>query len=539
MPVLAALRTSCFSGELSSAEQQLAEEQIVLWERWLLPISPDKPTGEDPGYDDDFEIMREEVNKLSGADTDLICTLAEKLLTSVCKDVRVVTYYIWARLHKEGESGFADALGLLAGLVQRYQQTLLPSRPKSRQSALEWLAGQRVLDSLSLYPEVDMPAFSRITALLGVIIDEFNTWDETHRPQLSSLLKALEKRLAQSGGAQSVVPQNIQSSHSKQGSQPPSVMSAMAATPIQSGRDLLDQAKLLANYLRNQPNGWLAGHRLMKSVRWDTIHQVPPQDQHGCTRLATPRSEARAQLKRLYLQQSWLELVEQSDRLFAEGVNHFWLDVQWYLHQALLKSPTPWDGWASIITADLKQLLIRLPGLEALAWEDGTPFADDVTRQWIKHDVLEEGISGLHDLSVQDTAKVDQDSVLMLEPEALTQADNEGLDTALAWLMSRPDIRTARQKWLQQLVMARVAEQFSRHELALNVLQELDNQANQMSLSDWEPQYLFEIKARQLQLLRNKSQRNDVNKSHLQQKMTSLLAELTQLDPVRALVLYA
>lgn len=316
-------------------------------------------------------------------------------------------------------------------------------------------------------------------------------------------------------------------------------MSAMAATPIQSGRDLLDQAKLLANYLRNQQNGWLAGHRLMKSVRWDTIHQVPPQDQHGCTRLATPRSEARAQLKRLYLQQSWLELVEQADRLFAEGVNHFWLDVQWYLHQALLKSPAPWDGWASIITADLKQLLIRLPGLESLAWEDGTPFADDVTRQWIKHDVLEDGISGLHDLSVQDTAKVDQDSVLMLESEALTQADNEGLDTALAWLMSRPDIRTARQKWLQQLVMARVAEQFSRHELALNVLQELDNQANQMSLADWEPQYLFEIKARQLQLLRNKSQRNDVNKSHLQQKMTSLLAELTQLDPVRALVLYA
>jgi predicted component of type VI protein secretion system len=59
--------------------------------------------GEDPGYDDDFQRIREEVNKLSGIDTGLICTLAEKLLTTTAKDIRIATYYCWARLHQDGK----------------------------------------------------------------------------------------------------------------------------------------------------------------------------------------------------------------------------------------------------------------------------------------------------------------------------------------------------------------------------------------------------------------------------------------------------
>ena len=62
---------------------QKAKSQTALWDKWLQPISSTLPVGEDPGYDDDFQRMREEVNKLSGADTELICQLAEKLLTTV------------------------------------------------------------------------------------------------------------------------------------------------------------------------------------------------------------------------------------------------------------------------------------------------------------------------------------------------------------------------------------------------------------------------------------------------------------------------
>ncbi|NYV55472.1 ImpA family type VI secretion system protein, partial [Yersinia pestis] len=137
MATLTTLLTAC-AAEPEPLLQQ-ARQQVALWERWLQPVTPDKHTGEDPGYDDHFQQMREEVNKLSGADTTLTCELAEKLFTTHGKDVRVATYYVWARLHRDGEAGLADGLSLLAGLITRFGEGLHPLRTTSRKTALEWL----------------------------------------------------------------------------------------------------------------------------------------------------------------------------------------------------------------------------------------------------------------------------------------------------------------------------------------------------------------------------------------------------------------
>ncbi|OKB64506.1 type VI secretion protein, partial [Serratia marcescens] len=83
MSTLNALPGAC------QAEQETllaaTRERVAQWDSWLQPLSGPTPVGEDPGYDDDFQQMREEVNKLSGADTELICRLAETLLTTTAK----------------------------------------------------------------------------------------------------------------------------------------------------------------------------------------------------------------------------------------------------------------------------------------------------------------------------------------------------------------------------------------------------------------------------------------------------------------------
>lgn len=53
----------------------------------------------------------------------------------------MATYYVWARLHRDGEAGLADGLSLLAGLITRFGEGLHPLRTTSRKTALEWLAG--------------------------------------------------------------------------------------------------------------------------------------------------------------------------------------------------------------------------------------------------------------------------------------------------------------------------------------------------------------------------------------------------------------
>lgn len=506
-------------------------QRVAQWDNWLQPLSGLSPVGDDPGYDDDFQQMREEVNKLSGADTELICRLAEKLLTTTAKDIRVATYYCWAKLHREGERGLAEGLELLAGLIERFGAQLHPQRDRSRKAALEWLAGSRMTDSLSLYPEVVREQAVRTSGALLLIAQLTETDPDETQPELNALYGALESRLQKAGGVDAVVPQNASSNE-------PHATTRHSDAPVSgritSGQDLLAQARTFSEYLREQPDGWLSAHHLMKSLRHDTLHAIPAPDAQGRTRIEPPRADQRALLKRLYLQQNWAEMREAADSTFSRGANHMWLDLQWYIHQALTKSGQ--DTLADIIAADLKGLLSRLSGLETLAFSDGTPFADEVTLNWIRQHVLDATGGWSSDTPPAQMA-AGNDDILTLEPEAVALADNEGLDAALVWLQSRPGMTTARQQWLLRLLMARVAEQYGKNELAVHLLAELGERASEVTLSDWEPELLFEVQARHLKLLRIKAGRSEADKVRLSPLMDQLLAGLIAVDPARACVL--
>lgn len=516
------LRTAC-QAEPDTLCQQ-TQQRLSLWNNWLQPVSASSPTGCDPGYDDDFQLMREEVSKLSGTDTELVCHLAEKLLTTTTKDIRVATYYTWARLHRDGEAGLADGLELLAGLMQRFGAQLHPQRDRGRQGALEWLASVRLLDSLARYPEVNNPDMLRITGAL-LLMEQVN---EGCVP--AGLVSGLDIRLQQSGGVNAVVPQSVSDSPS-----PTADSSAPVITAVNSGQALLTQARTLADYLREQPDGWLSAHHLIKSVRHDTLHQLPPLSAEGKTRIEPPKPDQRALLKRLYLQQSWRELLEEADSLLSRGANHLWLDIQWYLHQALLKSGR--EAEAMIIQNDLKGLLSRLTGLETLTFSDGTPFADEVTQNWIQQQVMDIPGNWQDDSAARAATVSGDDDILQLEPEALQRADSDGADAALLWLQNRPGVTTVRSRWLLRLLMARLAEQVGKNELALHLLSELDSNVASFTLTQWEPALLFEVKARRLKLLRMKAGRSEADKLRLLPEMEQLLSGLIAIDPARAIVL--
>ncbi|MEE3664287.1 type VI secretion system protein TssA [Brenneria sp. g21c3] len=537
--MLQQLIISCFGQRDPLAETR---KWVNGWHHWLQPIDSASPVGEDPAYDDDFQRMRDEVNKLSGIDTDLVCSLAETLLTTRCKDVRVATYYIWARLHRDGEAGLAQGLLLLAGLVATFGETLLPTRKNSRRLALEWLTGGKLQDSLYLYPEVTAADFEKIVGALALLDHLFADWKEENRPALQGLAATMHERLLRSGGAPSTARPAAESAASGESALQPAASQTMHSSPpptqrIQSGRDLLDQARELSRYLRDQPQGWLSSARLMRSLRWDTLHQLPPQDASGHTRLMPPRSELRAQLKRLHQQQHWLELLEQTERMFAEGVNHFWLDLQWYTCQALSKSGHPYEQWGDIIKRDLGMFLERLPDLELQSYNDGTPFADEITRQWIDQHV--QGNQAPIEPDLQASATQGDNDILSLESEAMVRVETEGIDAALAWLWQLPEIATQRQRWLQRLLMARVAEQGGRSDVALPLLNELNSAPQPLQLQHWEPELIFEVRARLLKMLRVKMQRSQGDKTALAQQIDALIAGLVAIDPVKAAMVCA
>jgi type VI secretion system protein VasJ len=520
---------------------ELALERIDSWAAWLEPLpggvssgsmSDVKGVGRDPGYEDAFFTVKDEVTKLSEIDDALIVRSCEQLIKEVGKDLRLAGYYAFARVRQDGTAGFADGLELAAALVERFDEALLPSRAEAKKGALEWFATTRMLDQLDRHDTFAPADLERAMAALNLLIARTSQWPDTARPSLQPLVSRFESDeepvLATSSAA-------MPTSSSASNSPTPN------AHAVTSTRDLLEQTRTIAQYLRAQEHGYLPSARLIRCVRWDTIHEVAPADVQGRTRLVPPRTELRQQFKRLVLQKQWHELLERVEGAFMEGANHLWFDLQYFQHVALDHVGEPYSAWRDQLRTDLALLLERLPGVERLAFNDGTPLADDVTLEWISRHAVVRDLEAGEALAPLPVSADDEDGSAgdwrEMEAQARDLLASQGLEAAFAWLASLPGIQSERQRYLQRWLMARIADHAGKTDTAQHLLAELDAAAQRFGLPNWEPSLTFEVKHHFLRVLKASLTRKDADKAALLRRIEQLQSELMVLDPARAVAL--
>lgn len=475
------------------SEQVIRMRLTQNWSAWLEPITAQKPVGEDLTYHDAFQEIKEEVAKLSGIDYALIMSESESMLKNQSKDIRVATYYCLARLHSDGAEGFADGLELLAGLLDKFGASLYPSRINIRKNAIEWLANIKFTEPLNKLQPIPEDSLSRIIAALH-LIDSCNQKlfisEDPNQPASPPDLDALIRFFANS------LKQPVKVSASETSSASPITQSHQEEThkkeqdiAIRSQRDLLDQARRMAAFLREKPDGYLAAGRFLRTLRWDTINHLPPADNRGKTRLPAPRAELKQHISRLMIQQQWMELFERVEAAFMEGANHFWLDLQRAAVIALQKMGEPYLSWSDIYLTDIGLMLERLNGIERLCFENGTPFADDDTLHWIATTAT------IHHLDGNDTlapiAVSGENDWNEIEKQALELANSEGLEKSYQWLQNLPTLRLPKQRYLLQYTQARIAEQIGKYDIALKLLTGLNVQQQSITLLQWEPTLLL------------------------------------------------
>ncbi len=507
----------------------LARSTQGRWDDWLRPLSDDAPAGADPGYDDEFLAIKEEVAKLSEVDNTLIVDTAERLLKRSAKDVRLAVYYVYGRMRRDGAEGVASGFELLSALIDRFGDTLLPARAETRKASLEWLASGTFANRLDHVQGLSGPLLERTLSALALITERTATWPEAARPDLDPLLRRFEERieapeLSESPGSTGTLAES------------PLLAALPSAAEVSSTRDLLERARQMAQFLRDQPHGYPAAYRLMRCVRWDTLTEVPPHEINGKTRLVAPRAELRAHLKRLLLQKQWPELLDRVEAAFAEGANHFWLDLQYYAFSAQEQASGEYAQVRDLVATDCALMLERLPGLDQLSFSDGSPFADDATLEWIARHATVRDVERGESVTPVAVSAVNTDWA-ETEAQASDLAAQQGLDVAFAWLQRLPAADGERGRFVRQLVMARVAEHADRPDTALHLLSMLDAAAQRFQLAEWEPSLAFEAKYHLLRLLKIRMNRKDVDKPSLTARAEVLTGELTAIDPARAVTL--
>ncbi|KFA59589.1 type VI secretion system ImpA domain-containing protein [Gilliamella sp. wkB18] len=517
-----------------SAKEQLNQK----WADWLQPISPDKPSGEDLTYYDTFQEIKDEINKLSGIDYPMIVTESENMIKQSSKDIRVATYYCLARLYVDGADGYADGIELLGGLLNTFGSSIYPSRHNIRKNAIEWLANARFIDQLTLVQPISEEHLSRIIIALNEIDQSCKklfvgeTPEQTvEPPDLSALFHFFNNNLKQQA-ANTSTEEAAKQATTETASAVESPIK-IADVKISSQRDLLDQARKMAAFLREKPEGYLPAGRFLRILRWDTIIDLPPVDQRGRTRLPAPRAELKQNINRLILQQQWAELFERVEAAFMEGANHFWLDLQRATILSLQKLGEPHQSWADIFLADIGLMLERLNGIERLCFDNGMPFADDETLNWIATNARIHHLD--EDDSIGPVSISGENDWVEIEKQAQELARSENLEKSFQWLQNLPSVRSPKQRYLLQYTQARIAEQLGKQDIALKLLIGLNNQQETLTLIQWEPELIFDVKRFLLRLMKQKSQLKDGIKVNLPEQIDLLQHELMQLDPARAL----
>ena len=119
---------------------------MELSELGKTPISDDKPTGQDPSYEPEFEALEAEIEKMISpsstetADWNKVVRLASAILAEKAKDLRVASRLAVARIQLDKLDGFIDGVRLFADLIENFWDKLYPpkKRMRGRMGAIEW-----------------------------------------------------------------------------------------------------------------------------------------------------------------------------------------------------------------------------------------------------------------------------------------------------------------------------------------------------------------------------------------------------------------
>ncbi|MBN1290598.1 MAG: type VI secretion system protein TssA [Candidatus Latescibacteria bacterium] len=386
----------------------------------LLPISENNPSGDDVRYEPEFEALENEIQKLSspssseGIDWNKVISLSSDILGGRSKNLLVASYLCIALINVKGLQGFADGIHVLRGLLENFWETMYPpkKRMRGRTNAIDWWVEK--VDAIIENKEVEKwPSELRtsfaddlhaIDTFLGENVEDapiLTTMNERilalveieKAPELPSVeepsgevsREKVDAAPAESKEKETVIPdappptlKSVQTQEADTGED--------AEKLIKQGLDILGKA---ATLLIKKENLTSVPFRLNRIVAWLPVQNLPPVSD-GKTLIPPPDEQIISTLRNMYQTQKWRDLLQAAESRVRQFL--FWIDLSRYVAESLEQLRYP--DICSTVSSETLNYVNRLPGIEKLAFADGTPFADVETKEWLRTLIQQHGTAG-------------------------------------------------------------------------------------------------------------------------------------------------
>lgn len=457
------------------------------------PITADNFAGEDRRYSSEFERLEAVCQNTQALHRDIMpdwestTEQATTFLREHSKDLRVAVWLTWALYCTRSWTGLEAGLALLERLLEGHWQNLYPRKERTRAAALSWL-------QIRLEGVFDTTTLTTLEA----------SWLQAFSTQLGQLEALLQPRLGEAAPLLLPLVRRLDEQRRRQTQSTAPVESTTAALPpipvvtaqalqgpLDSDKDahrllrqLQESARMLSSWWLRQRAGDHRALRLSRALLWSGIDSLPAHDAQGVTGLRGLPADRLRYFRECQAAGDFSLLFGELEVSLTRAP--FWLDGQrlaWECLQALGATTSCRE-----IEWPLMLLLERLPGLEALAFHDGQPFAEAQTRLWL---------SGLRAAQATQPVAASSEASQDIWSEALAEATAElhtsGLKSAVRHLQQCScSAQGERQRLLWDLASVRLLIQAGQFELAHFQLAALDAEHGAL-LAHWEPQLALEI----------------------------------------------
>lgn len=528
-------------------EPAVERSETELMQAVRAPFEGSNPAGIDVAYEDSFQQLKAEIDKIGSAsgaaDYDQIADSGIHILTNQSKDLTAACYLSIGLFRTRKWPGVVDGVAVCRILVEDYWETMYPAlrRMRARKNALQFLT-ERLADWIEQNPPGPMDRENvewvteevqtlqaKTTELMAEEAPAFSLVQRLLRDALRKLPapKSAEEPTASSATDAAPVSTSSDQASSPSASATPSSAPSADVGEVKSSADAVRVVAKVVEYLREQQPYDPVAFRLMRAIRFGQLTQLPPAE-GGKTKIQPPIPQRIAALNTMLEQGNHEVLAREAEVSFQQSPFHFWLDLQRFLATALENLGTPAKAAYDAVVFEAANLQKRFPGLAQLTFQDGTPFADAATKDW-----LVEISAGSSEAAVSSKAKAPADLEEDLQ-NARARVMEGDLTSAIRILES--GISSESSRFERRLAAAELCLRGNRPDAARSILEGLDEMIRRYELNVWAPELAFDalrLYLRALNALMSNAPNPD--KPILKKQADDIFERLCQIDPAGAL----
>jgi len=245
-----------------------------------------------------------------------------------------------------------------------------------------------------------------------------------------------------------------------------------------------------AEFLRHLDAASVAPYLLLRSLRWAEVRAGG--DSLDPSLLVAPSTEIRQNLKRLFLDNKWDELLSATEAVAILPCGRAWLDLHRYAWLAL--SDQGHSAAAKAICSELRALIADFPSLPDALLDDDTPVASADTKVWLKDHVIPPKTPEPEPVSYipvrrEEPTEAGSTTNGAADPfeTALQLARNRHFPEAIE-LVTRQRLPedSGREKFLRQLKISQLCLATGQFNIAYPILRDLFSEIEERKLLEWE-----------------------------------------------------